>query len=57
MKLGGDMIVVVVVEFVYLETCITKHRGGLVNIRRRVGLANNAYHSLFTIMKSRGVHR
>jgi len=47
----------VVDEFVYLGTCITKHRGELVDIRRRIGLANKVYHRLFAIMKSRGIHR
>jgi hypothetical protein len=55
-KIGGDMIEVVD-EFVYLGTCITKHRGELVDIRRRIGLANKVYHRLFAIMKSRGIHR
>jgi len=55
-RIGGDMIEVVD-EFVYLGTCITKHRGGLIDIRRRIGLANKAYHSLYVIMNSRGVHR
>jgi hypothetical protein len=55
-KIGGDTIEVVD-EFVYLGTCITKHRGELVVIRRRIGLASKAYHSLFAIMKPRGVHR
>ena len=54
MKIGGDMIEVVD-EFDCVGTCINKHRSKLVDIRRRIGLANKAYHFLFAIMKSRGV--
>jgi hypothetical protein len=46
----------VVDEFVCIGTCIAKHRGELKDIRR-IGLASDAYHSLFTMMKSRVVHR
>jgi len=52
----GDMIEVVD-EFVYLGTCITKHRDELEDTRRRIGLANNTYHSLLPLMKSRQVLR
>ena len=38
----GDMIEVVD-EFLYLGTCITKHRDELEDMRRRTGLANNVY--------------
>jgi hypothetical protein len=48
-KIGGDTIEVLD-EFVYLGTCITKHIGELVDIRRRIGLANKAYHSLLAII-------
>jgi hypothetical protein len=42
MKIGGDTIKVVD-ECVYLGTCITKYRGELVDISRRIELANKAY--------------
>jgi hypothetical protein len=42
----------VVDEFVRLEICVTKYRGGLKDIKRRIGLDSNAY----PIMKSREVH-
>ena len=51
----GDMIEVVD-EFVYLGTHITKHRDELEDTRR-IGLANNTYHSLLPLMKSRQVLR
>jgi hypothetical protein len=51
----GDMIEVLD-EFVYLGTCITKHRNELEDIRRIV-LANSTYHSLLPLMKSREVFR
>ena len=56
MKIGEDTIEVVD-EFVYLGMCFTKHRDEPKDIRMRIGLGNNAYHSLFPIMKSREVHR
>jgi hypothetical protein len=55
MKIGGDTIEVAD-EFVYLGTCIIKHRGELADIRRSIGLANNAQQSLLPTMKSRQVH-
>jgi hypothetical protein len=54
MKIGGDT--VVVDEFVCLGICITKYRDELKDIKRRIGLASNTYHSLLPIMKSREVH-
>jgi hypothetical protein len=54
MKIGGDKNEVVN-EFLNLGTCITKHRYELKGIR--IGQANNTYHSLFPVMKSREVHR
>ena len=48
-KIGGDTIEVVD-EFVYLGTCITIHRGKLVDIRRRIRLANKVYHSMLALM-------
>ena len=41
MKTGGDTIEVGD-EFVYLGTCITGNRGEVADIRRRIGMANNA---------------
>ena len=38
-------------------SCITKHRDELKDVKRRVGLANNAHHFLLPIMKSRDEHR
>lgn len=52
MKIGGDT-VEVLDEFVCLGLCITKYRGGLKDIKRRIGLTSNAY----PIMKSIEVHR
>jgi len=54
-KIGGDTIEVTDL-FVYLGTCIIKHRGELADIRRSIGLANNAQQSLLPTMKSRQVH-
>jgi len=45
MKTGGDTIEVID-EFVCLVICIIKHRDELKDKRRRIGLANNSYHSL-----------
>jgi hypothetical protein len=56
MKIGRDMIEEVD-EFVNLGTCITKQKYELKDIRLRIGLANNTYHSLFPVMNSREVHR
>jgi hypothetical protein len=53
-KVGGDTIVVG--EFACLGICITKYRDELKDVKRRIGLASNAYHSLLPIMKSREVH-
>lgn len=44
MKLGGDM-TEVADEFVYLGTCINKHREKLKDRHTRTGLANKAYYS------------
>jgi hypothetical protein len=52
----GDMIEVAD-KFVYLGTCSTKHRDEMEDIKRRIGLANDTYHSLLPLMKSRGVLR
>jgi len=51
MKIRGDM-TEVGDEFVYLGTCITKCTDEPKDMRRRVGLANNAY-SLLPVMKAR----
>jgi len=56
MKTGGDTIEVID-EFVCLVICIIKHRDELKDKRRRIGLANNSYHSLLRIVKSREVHK
>jgi hypothetical protein len=53
MKIGGDMIEVD--EFVYVGRLITKQRDELDDMRR-IGLANNAYHTLLPVVKSREVH-
>jgi hypothetical protein len=53
----GGIGIDVVDEFVYLGTCITKHRDELKNINRRMGLANKAYYFKPPIMKSREAHR
>jgi hypothetical protein len=52
----GDM-TEVADELVYLGTCITKHREELEDIKRRIGLANNTYHSLLPLLTSREVLR
>lgn len=54
MKIRGETIEVD--EFVYLERHITKHRVEL-EVTRRIGLANNAYHILLPVAKSTEVHR
>jgi len=54
MKIGGNTIAVD--EFVYLVRYITKHRDELEDTRR-IGLANNAYHTLLPGVKKREVHR
>jgi hypothetical protein len=54
MKIRGD-ITEVVDEFVYLGTCITKCRDEPKDMRKREGLANNAY-SLLPVMESREIH-
>jgi hypothetical protein len=53
MKIGGDT--VVIDEFVCLGICVTKYRDELKDIKRRIGLTSNAYHSLLRIMKSREI--
>jgi len=54
MKIGG--ITIAVDEFVYLVRYITKHRDELEDMRR-IGLANNVYHTLLPGVKKREVHR
>ena len=55
MKTGGDTIEVID-EFLFLGICIIKHRDELKD-KRRVGQANNSYHSLLPVVKSREVHK
>jgi hypothetical protein len=51
MKIRGDMIEVD--ELVYLGRYTTKHRDEVEDMKR-IGLANNAYHTLLPVVKSRG---
>jgi hypothetical protein len=55
MKRGAD-IIEVIDEFACLGICIIKHRDELKD-KRSIGLANNMYHSLLPVVKSREVQR
>jgi hypothetical protein len=44
-------------EYVYLGSCVTKYRDEPKDVKRRLGLADNAHNFLLPVLKSRDVHR
>jgi hypothetical protein len=47
----------IVDSFHYVGSCITNDNNEAAEIQRRLKLANNAYYSISSVMKSRDVHK
>jgi hypothetical protein len=54
---AGEHSIKIVDSFHYLESSITNDNNDTAEIQNRLKLANSAYHSISSIMKSRDVHK
>jgi hypothetical protein len=54
---AGEHSIKIVDSFHYLGSCITNDNNEVEEIQRRLKLANSAYYSIRSIMKSRDVHK
>jgi hypothetical protein len=54
---AGEYSIKIVDSFHYLGSCITNNNNDAAEIERRSKLANNAYYSISSIMRSQDVHK